>query len=49
MNFKLTFIPNEQYYNEAYGEMISSLKYKKYEPIFAMIMIGSGIFNEKPI
>lgn len=43
MNFKLIFIPDEQYYKEAYDEIVSSLKYKKYEPIFALIMIGLGI------
>lgn len=44
MNFNLTFIPDEDYYKEAYSEIISSFKYKKYEPIFASIMAFWGIF-----
>jgi len=43
MNFILTFIPDKQYYIEAYDEIISLLKYKKYEPYFAIILIGMGI------
>lgn len=43
MNFSLTLTPDEAYYKEAYGEMISALKWKKYEPIFATIMILFGL------
>ena len=43
MNFNLTFKPDENYYKEAYAEIISSLKFKKYEPIFATIMVLFGI------
>lgn len=43
MNFNLTFKPDENYYKEAYAEIISSLKLKKYEPIFATIMVIFGI------
>jgi hypothetical protein len=43
LNFKLYFKPDEQYYKEAYAEMISTLKIKKYEPIFATIMVFFGI------
>lgn len=43
MNFSLTYVLDRQYYEEAYREMISSLKLKKYELIFAIIMIVFGI------
>ena len=43
MNFTLTFIPDKQYYTETYDEIVSSLKYKKYEPYFAILLIGMGI------
>ena len=43
MNFKLNFKPDESYYNEAYTEIISSLKFNKYEPYFAIIMVFFGI------
>lgn len=43
MDFKLTFIPDKEYYKTAYTEIISTLKLKKYEPIFAVIMILLGI------
>lgn len=43
MNFKLNFKPDEEYYKEAYGEIMSSLKLKKYEPYFAIVMIILGI------
>lgn len=43
MNFSLTYVLDKQYYEEAYREMISSLKLKKYEPVFATIMIVFGI------
>lgn len=43
MNFKLNFKPDENYYIEAYAEIISSLKIKKYEPLFATILIIFGI------
>lgn len=39
MNFTLLFTPDEIYYKEAYAAMISSLRYKKYEPVFATVMI----------
>ncbi len=43
MNFKLNFIPDEEYYKEAYDEIVSSLKLKKYEPYFAITMIILGL------
>jgi len=43
MNFILNFKPDKAYYTEAYDEIISSLKYKKYEPYFAILLIGMGI------
>lgn len=43
MNFKVTFIPDKDYYKEAYNEMISPNKLKKYEPLFASIMVVFGI------
>lgn len=43
MNFKLNFKPDENYYKEAYSEIISSLKFKKYEPLFATILVFFGI------
>lgn len=43
MVFKVIFIPDKEYYAEAYGEIISSLKYKKLEPFFAVLMIMLGI------
>jgi YcxB-like protein len=44
MNFNITFKPDLQYYKEAYGEIVSTLKLKKYEPYFAIIMIVLGVF-----
>ena len=43
MNFRLTFKPDEKYYSEAYSEIISSFRFKKYEPLFASIMIFCGV------
>jgi hypothetical protein len=43
MNFNLTFIPDEAYYKEAYGEIVSTLKFKKYEPFLATLMVFLGI------
>lgn len=43
MNFNLTFKPDEDYYKEAHDEIVSSIKLKKYEPYFAVIVIISGI------
>jgi hypothetical protein len=43
MNFNLTFIPDEPYYQEAYNEIVSTLKYKKYEPFFATLMVIFGV------
>jgi hypothetical protein len=43
MNFKLNFKPDEEYYKEAYDEIVSSLKLKKYEPYFAITMIILGL------
>ncbi|OFY84840.1 MAG: hypothetical protein A3K10_05245 [Bacteroidetes bacterium RIFCSPLOWO2_12_FULL_31_6] len=43
MNFKLSFKPDENYYNEAYSEIVSSLKFKKYQPLFATILVFFGI------
>jgi hypothetical protein len=43
MNFTLTFIPDEPYYKEAYSEIVSTLKFKKYEPFLATIMVIFGI------
>lgn len=43
MIFNITLTPDEPYYKEAYGELVSTLKIKKYEPYFAIIMILFGI------
>ena len=45
MNFKIDFTPNKEYYKEAYEEMISTYKLKKWEPIFALLLIVFGLFN----
>ena len=42
MEFNLKFIPDENYYKEAYDEMVSSMKYKKYVPYFASTLIFVG-------
>lgn len=46
MIFKLNFKPDESYYEEAYGELISLTKIKKSEPILASISVlfGIGLF-----
>lgn len=43
MTFNLTFKPDEKYYKEAYEELISLNRLKKWEPIFAMIMTLFGV------
>ena len=43
MNFNLTLIPDELYYKEAYREILSTFKFKKYEPFFATLMVILGI------
>ena len=43
MSFKIEFYPDKSYYEEAYNEIISTLKLKKYEPIFALVIIFFGI------
>jgi hypothetical protein len=43
MNFKINFKPDKEYYKEAYDEIVSSLKLKKYEPYFAITMIILGL------
>lgn len=43
MEFSLKFIPDEDYYKEAYNEMVSSMKYKKYVPYFASALIFVGV------
>lgn len=43
MEFSLKFIPDEDYYKEAYDEMVSSMKYKKYVPYFASALIFVGV------
>jgi len=43
MNFKLTFTPDDIYYREAYAELISLKKLKKFEPLFAVILFFFGI------
>lgn len=43
MNFNLTIIPDEEYYKEAYREMVSTLRFKKYEPFFATLMVIFGV------
>ena len=51
MTFKLTFTPDKKYYEEAYDELISITKLRKWEPIFAIIMtlfgIGLYYFDER--
>lgn len=43
MNFKIDFKPSKEYYEEAYDEMISSYKLKKWEPFFALLLVVFGI------
>ncbi|GAA4041735.1 YcxB family protein [Flavobacterium chungnamense] len=43
MNFKIDFKASKEYYEEAYDEMISSYKLKKWEPIFALLLVVFGI------
>ena len=38
MNFKITFQPDESYYSEAYDELISTYKFKKWVPVLAITM-----------
>ncbi len=42
MNFKLTFIANEAYYQEAYGELIALTEFKKWEPAIGIALIIFG-------
>lgn len=46
MTFKLTFTPDKDYYEEAYNELISVTKLRKWEPILAVFMtlFGIGLF-----
>jgi hypothetical protein len=46
MIFKLTFQPDEKYYKEAYEELISLSRLKKWEPILAtaMTLFGIGLY-----
>ncbi|MCP9763564.1 YcxB family protein [Lacihabitans soyangensis] len=44
MNFDLTFVPDRAYYEEAYDEIISTLKRRKYESYLATCMIVFGLF-----
>ncbi|MGL4632278.1 MAG: hypothetical protein ACRCVT_13835 [Leadbetterella sp.] len=44
MNFSLKFHPDEEYYKEAYGEMVSLVRLKKYEPYFAVALFFFGIY-----
>ena len=46
MTFKLTFTPDKKYYEEAYDELISLTKLKKWEPVLAVIMglFGIGLY-----
>jgi hypothetical protein len=43
MTFKISFIPDEAYYKEAYVELV---RFKKWEPFLGifLIIIGSGIY-----
>ena len=43
MNFKLNFQPDYVYYKEAYSELISILKFKKFEPLFAILLTLVGL------
>jgi hypothetical protein len=43
MNFKIEFYPDKSYYKEAYEEIISTYKFKKWEPIFAILFFVFGI------
>lgn len=42
MSFKLTLIPNDNYYREAFQEILSLKKLKKWEPLIASLLIMSG-------
>lgn len=43
MTFNLSFKPDEKYYKEAYEELISLTRLKKWEPILAIIMVVFGV------
>lgn len=43
MNFKLNIEPNETYYQEAYEEILSSKKLKKWEPVLAILLLLFGV------
>ncbi|WP_264558856.1 YcxB family protein [Flavobacterium sp. N2270] len=43
MDFKLNFHPDEEYYKEAYDQLISIAKLKKFEPIFAVVFVLIGV------
>ncbi|MEC4003839.1 hypothetical protein OX283_004160 [Flavobacterium sp. SUN052] len=43
MNFKIEFKTSKEYYEEAYDEMISTYKLKKWEPFFATLLVVFGI------
>ncbi len=43
MNFEVAFTPDKQYYDEAYVEMLSITKVKKWEPVLGTIMVAAGV------
>jgi len=44
MTFKIAFTSSKDYYKESYEELISVKKFKKFEPILAIILLLFGVF-----
>ena len=44
MTFKIAFTSSKHYYKESYEELISLKKFKKFEPILAIILLFFGVF-----
>lgn len=42
MLFNLTIKPDDEYYKEAYNELISLTKYRKFQPIISIVLILIG-------
>ena len=43
MDFKITFRPDIDYYKEAYSEIVKNNGLKRFEPLFAIVMILFGL------
>ena len=44
MEFSISIIANQEYYNELYSELIKTLKFKKYERVIGILLILFGIY-----